>query len=43
MDDFGNQLDEPVQRSDAQCWRVLEFFGLCDADHNMTRLIESAH
>ncbi|WP_159086323.1 hypothetical protein [Burkholderia mayonis] len=34
-DDFGNDLfnDEAFERSVEQNWKVIVFFGFCDADH----------
>jgi hypothetical protein len=44
QDDFGNDLfgDAADERTPDQNWRVIEFFGLCDADHNGTFVRENA-
>ena len=41
MDDFGNEYDRDMLRTEEQCWRALEFFGLCDAEHNCTFIREN--
>ncbi|MBB5546678.1 hypothetical protein [Paraburkholderia fungorum] len=44
QDDFGNDLygDAAGTRTLEQNWKVIEFFGLCDADHNCTYVRENA-